>query len=978
MKFDEDVTGSKSDDQSKGLPQLSDSVLTALVAAARKDGFDSQFSIVAYLTKVYGGDLVQNAMRVYELEKMDGELENLRQRVDDIDLIHTPEEPGKAPAAYNPNPSELDKRPRAYNFDDPLPVIEANPCDPNLQPRVIPQVSVPNNAQVAPRPQVVVPGRHVPNTVPTIPTQFSQPTSLANDPLFNRPPVDTLRSGIPTVLGSALPPAGPPIPGVTCPSTGQNLGDPFMRSLAYNIDRMANPDVSAKPGTIEGIRRMGEIHVYVARFFDNHLVDLGPGITGKALAQHLKSLNERIRPLYEAYKIPTGFTNRLCIGASCLTRGGRDKEEDCVLCESDFVAWTPNDFDKYTAPATWSLGPKPKSSHHVETWRTNAINMARMFCALYGAEYLSERIECIEHLRQMHLSCPHKYPLGFVKNAWGTLNVRWVRDLKAMADTLRLHARVERPTFQQLQAVGMTIVEATGSTLYRRPDTFNVHDPWGYFVSEILRKLNDDKELKDWAHYHSANRTHPSRVSGPALDASPSDLSTLPGPTLTPSERRLAGAKGPTNAAGIKLCWNFNTHVGCSDSQCPRAHEYVENYEALIPQVKISFAKRYGFKKKGKLTEPKINDTIRALRAEVTATLAANRQAPGVRGDSNPNWVPTSRVSGGLGEPPTELTKIDYLLEEDELRRAVNPSPSPFGSVIPQDEDPSLGRIIYEDTPESEDPKFVQTKATLEAMDHDNSLKCLSELPPHLATFLRAHIMHDKFSGNSDTDSSLEKGLELAMSAGLPTLREEAGKFHSSRSRVGDSQGVSDDSDHIYFDCPRKVGKLTMSTMVFRGHTWRVADFGDTIPDELGDPIGDFYGASLSERNKCLLIHLAAGGTCSNNDSDETLEDKYSQVVSLGLSLRLEQYYQARECNDELGEPTSNDPLIIAELRSHVHDIMNPHRDRDRKTLLCFPVKLMGERNVCLIRVTPSCLFSIHVTKSLLPSKAWLFLVSSQ
>ena len=164
---------------------------------------------------------------------------------------------------------------------------------------------------------------------------------------------------------------------------------------------------------------MGEIHVYVARYFGNHVVASGPGITGKALAHHLKSFNERLRPLYDAYKIPTGFPNRLCIGAACLTWGGRDTEDDHVLSESDFAAWAPNDFDRYVAPSTWALEAKSESSQHIETWRTNALNMSRMFAAIYGVEYLEERAKCIERLRKMHLSYPHKYPLGFVKNAWG-------------------------------------------------------------------------------------------------------------------------------------------------------------------------------------------------------------------------------------------------------------------------------------------------------------------------------------------------------------------------------------------------------------------------------------------------------------------------------------------------------------------------------------------------------------------------------
>ena len=164
--------------------------------------------------------------------------------------------------------------------------------------------------------------------------------------------------------------------------------------------------------------------------------------------------------------------------------------------------------------------------------------MARMFSAIYGAEYLEERLKCIERLRQLHLRFPRKYPLGFVRNAWATLNVRWVHDLKAMTDTLRLYAKVGRPTSQQLQAVGMTVVNSSGTTLFRRPDTFGMEGPTSYFVSEIMRKLNGDKELQDWTSYHTPSTRNTSRVSGPPGGLDTPDAAGFTGPNLTPAERR--------------------------------------------------------------------------------------------------------------------------------------------------------------------------------------------------------------------------------------------------------------------------------------------------------------------------------------------------------------------------------------------------------------------------------------------------------
>ena len=91
-----------------------------------------------------------------------------------------------------------------------------------------------------------------------------------------------------------------------------NLGrDAWMISLVYNIDRMANLEVTVKNGTADRIRTMDEILVYVARFFDNHTVALGPVVSGQSSDQNLKAQKEGARPLYEAYRILGGLSDRL-------------------------------------------------------------------------------------------------------------------------------------------------------------------------------------------------------------------------------------------------------------------------------------------------------------------------------------------------------------------------------------------------------------------------------------------------------------------------------------------------------------------------------------------------------------------------------------------------------------------------------------------------------------------------------------------
>ena len=343
--------------------------------------------------------------------------------------------------------------------------------------------------------------------------------------------------------------------------------------------------------------------------------------------------------------------------------------------------------------------------------------------------------------------------------------------------------------------------------------------------------------------------------------------------------------------------------MGCSDSRFSRDREFAKNYDALPAQIKMVFAKRYGFEKRGKLPDGKVNDAIRNLRQEVSTELAARREPPAARGDVIPNVQPTSRAAGGLETALNELAKIDYLLGEAELRLAVNPSPSSFGSLFPQVGCESVGRFDTDLDPESNDPKLAETREALEAMDSDRALDRLSDLPPHLATFIRAHVTPDKLPDNRDSERSIGHAVDSAIKLGLPSITDEAAAFDLARTRVGDASHmpVSDDVDHVCFICPHLVGKTTITNMALRGNRWRVADFGDTIPYAESGTIWDQCGKRLAERNKCLRIHLAAAGLCVGSDSDAALGDRFTEVTSPARGMPVSQLRQAELRHVELG-----------------------------------------------------------------------------
>ena len=80
----------------------------------------------------------------------------------------------------------------------------------------------------------------------------------------------------------------------------------------------------------------------------------------------------------------------------------------------------------------------------------------------------------------MHLGPPHKFTLSFVKGAWGILNRRRAKDFRDTTNLIRLYAKVERPTSEQLKLIALTVIQATGQAVFQGPKAFYLSGPSGY------------------------------------------------------------------------------------------------------------------------------------------------------------------------------------------------------------------------------------------------------------------------------------------------------------------------------------------------------------------------------------------------------------------------------------------------------------------------------------------------------------------
>ena len=205
--------------------------------------------------------------------------------------------------------------------------------------------------------------------------------------------------------------------------------------------------------------------------------------------------------------------------------------------------------------------------------------------------------------------------------------------------------------------------------------------------------------------------------------------------------------------------------MGCSEDACGWAHEFYKNYDQLSYALKIALAKRYGFKRRGKLSATSVASTILSLRQAALEEVNRNRSQPAARGDPNPGADPARRV-GKSSEAPSVLKAIDYVDKEDELRQALPGSGPEFGVSMPQAELPSNEERPMEGEPEGPDPNLSLTRTLMDSLAHHPDLKFLRGHSPHLSAFVSARVTHDLRNGESDTHSSIQNALTCAAEQG--------------------------------------------------------------------------------------------------------------------------------------------------------------------------------------------------------------------
>ena len=307
-----------------------------------------------------------------------------------------------------------------------------------------------------------------------------------------------------------------------------------------------------------------------------------------------------------------------------------------------------------------------------------------------------------------------------------------------MSNTPRLYAKVGRPTFEQLELIGMPIAQVTGGVISQKPTAFDLNGLLVFFQSEIVKRMVGDKELNSWPNYRGM------RILRIRVGANPAETVGLPGPAMTPAERRIAGTTSPKTDDGERICWNYNAHIGCSDTGWDRARTFYKNYDALNTDVEIALEKRYGFKKRNNSPISKIGAAVSELRKSAQSEIGNRSGPPAARGGQNPQANPTLRAAGNHTPNPTDLRNIDYLDSGGvgKIRRHPYGTKRLFGSVTQQEEGDRAGLHERQIENDSDDPKFLETVNLAAQINSAPKLNFLMKSAPRISSYVKARVMH--------------------------------------------------------------------------------------------------------------------------------------------------------------------------------------------------------------------------------------------
>ena len=795
-----------------------------------------------------------------------------------------------------------------------------------------------------------------PSTISLASSTPGRTTSRASSTTPNTPKAKTL---------VVLPPPG--IYGQTDrkAGTGPTEGrkdDTSMTEIAKAIQQQTNElatlvraqqdNANVQLGTIKALGKQSEELVFLLRACGQYTVQVGGEEHGAGLAQALLAAQAGASTKLRTAGFKQKVAQRLAIGLAGPFWGTQEKY---ALSAADFVACSDAELDQYTMEVRTGkqqAEQRPPMPTRYEDWLSRVKRQNDIWALVYGAEWRGVREHAAQVLGEWHLGSPHKWPIQVVCEVWEELHWRFVEELKDELRKIKKLSGRESMTLQDLKFYAL-MPDEEGNPALSLPRTFDLHHPAGWFVTEVLPRIERRQERMLWKMTWEGPTKQ--RVSGQPAgggdhvggQGSLKDsgiekptLKSLWGPKLTPEEVSRAKERAPTDREGKLLCWGNITHLGCGQTGCQRSHEPLRGtFESLEPAVQIQLLRRGGLKRMKLETKDSVWEKIKELRAQV-AKDKANKIKDGKdvcragQGASEAAEV-VGEKAGGLHvtwAPPEEMVEVDYTQQEETFQQLVKgPDPDVFKNVTKEGK-PHEGR-----QGESAPDYAKNMVKEAQRLADGPVLQALESASDDLYAWAATRVANDP---NLDLETLLEDmvqfGLgELAEEAALILeingLNEKAG--HTRRCHVeevtweGEGPGVA----QVHID----------------GKVWTMYDYREEIymTEELAGMLG--VVEAMEEKRQCVTKVLAAGILQLRHGVLPTM----LEVAEEGQQLRLEQARLAVEAEGAMGHAEVRVSPVEREIRMYSHDILKAHHDKDYRALAVFPLEALSGSRVAVIRL---------------------------
>ena len=296
------------------------------------------------------------------------------------------------------------------------------------------------------------------------------------------------------------------------------------------------------------------------------------------------------------------MTHRLAIGLAGPYWGTQDKY---ALTVADFTPHTDAELDAF-AQELRSNKPgndqRPQPPTKIEDFEARARRQNEVWSLVCGAEWKPVRTHALDLLLEWHQAEPHKWPLTVVAEIWEELHWRFFEELKEILRQLKREANRETMSLPDIKFYAL-LPNASGQAWLELPRTFDIKNPNGWFMTEVLPRIERRQARMLWRLTWEGSRASKPQGQAHAGGDRPDhgdrpSLKNLWGPKLTTAEVNTAKERAPLDKDGVLLCWGNLTHMGCANQACQRSHAALQGkFEALDPCAQMQLLRRGGIKR---------------------------------------------------------------------------------------------------------------------------------------------------------------------------------------------------------------------------------------------------------------------------------------------------------------------------------------------------------------------------------------------